>query len=192
MCKQQRHCKSPMGMRWMQAAAYVFSSSSSIGASCLRACGTSHESLCNLAPDNAPCLRPLTQRQCVLAAAVTTSAHLLHRRGPKKFHCSAASCLTSGPSGAEVNLLQILISSKKVLWSASSNSTGVCRPGMLFQHQPYIDQEPLHLNQREIGAVVDAVCGTAGSASAWGVCLATLPCSFLCGLHLLLKLIYLT
>ena len=40
---------------------------------------------------------------------------------------------------------------------------------MLFQHQAYMDQEPLQLSQREVGAVVDAVCGTAGTASAWGV-----------------------
>ena len=41
---------------------------------------------------------------------------------------------------------------------------------MLFQHQPYIDQDPLQLSQREVGAVLDAVCGTAGTPSAWGVC----------------------
>ena len=40
---------------------------------------------------------------------------------------------------------------------------------MLFQHQPYIDQEPLLLSQQEVGAVVDAVCGTAGTPTPWGV-----------------------
>lgn len=40
---------------------------------------------------------------------------------------------------------------------------------MLFQHQPYIDQEPLQLTQREVGAVLDVVCGTAGTSSPFEV-----------------------
>ena len=44
-----------------------------------------------------------------------------------------------------------------------------CRPGMLFQHLPYIEQEPLHLSQQETGAAVDVVFGTAGQPSPWGV-----------------------
>lgn len=40
---------------------------------------------------------------------------------------------------------------------------------MLFQHQPYLDQEPLQLSQQETAAVVDVVCGTAGSPSLLGV-----------------------
>ncbi|KAK9785017.1 hypothetical protein WJX73_004062 [Symbiochloris irregularis] len=42
------------------------------------------------------------------------------------------------------------------------------RPGMLFQHQPYADQDPLPLTQAETAAVVDAVCGTAGMPSPMG------------------------
>lgn len=43
------------------------------------------------------------------------------------------------------------------------------RPALLFRHQPYSAQESLDLTQRDVAAVVEAVCGTAGSPSIWGV-----------------------
>ena len=44
-----------------------------------------------------------------------------------------------------------------------------CRPRLLFQHQAYSNQEPLHLAEREVAAVVEAVCGPSEAPAIWGV-----------------------
>lgn len=45
----------------------------------------------------------------------------------------------------------------------------LCRPRLLFQHQAYSNQEPLDMGEREVAAVVEAVCGAAEAPAIWGV-----------------------
>ncbi|KAK9866579.1 hypothetical protein WJX84_005677 [Apatococcus fuscideae] len=42
------------------------------------------------------------------------------------------------------------------------------RPRLLFQHQAYSNQEPLNMAEREVAAVVEAVCGPAEAPAIWG------------------------
>ena len=54
----------------------------------------------------------------------------------------------------------------------------VCRPRLLFQYLPYIQQDALQLDAPDVEAVLEATCGGGGAAggqsSIWGVMLS--PC----------------
>lgn len=54
----------------------------------------------------------------------------------------------------------------------------VCRPRLLFQYLPYIQQDALRLDAQDVEAVLEATCGGGGAAggqsSIWGVMLS--PC----------------
>ena len=49
----------------------------------------------------------------------------------------------------------------------------VCRPRLLFQHQPYSEQDKLNLTDAEISAVVEGVFEIADGVRVWGVSLPT-------------------
>lgn len=54
----------------------------------------------------------------------------------------------------------------------------MCRPRLLFQYLPYIQQDALRLDAQDVEAVLEATCGGGGAPGAhsdiWGVML--LPC----------------
>lgn len=56
--------------------------------------------------------------------------------------------------------------------------TVTCRPRLLFQYLPYIQQDALQLDAQDVEAVLEATCGGGGAPGAhsdiWGVML--LPC----------------
>ena len=51
----------------------------------------------------------------------------------------------------------------------------VCRPRLLFQYLPYIQQDALRLDAQDVEAVLEATCGgggaSGGQSSIWGVML---------------------
>lgn len=59
------------------------------------------------------------------------------------------------------------------IWLMRTHTDIICRPRLLFQHQAYSNQEPLDMGEREVAAVVEAVCGAAEAPAIWGVRLCT-------------------